>query len=82
MFKWVDRSSVLSKLLEKISTAMTRRRGLPVIVGIVCVIISFIAQGVNVFAENTVLELVGVIALHAGLLLALLGLLLAEALGS
>ena len=82
MFRWLDRSSALSKLLEKVSTAMTRRRGLPVILGIFCVIISFIVQSVNIYVGNTTLELIGVIALHVGLLLALIGLLLAEALGS
>ena len=82
MFRWLDRSSALSKLLEKVSTAMTRRRGLPVIVGILCVIISFVAQAVNIYVGSTTLELIGVIALHVGLLLALIGLLLAEALGS
>ena len=81
MFKWLDRSATLARLLEIISTAMTRRRGLPVILGIGCVVISFVVQGVNVYMNDTSLELIGVITLHAGVLLALIGLLMAEALG-
>lgn len=81
MFKWLDRSPALAKLLEKVSTAMSRQRGLPVIIGIGCVIISFIVQAVNVFTGSTALELIGVIVLHVGVLVALIGLLMAEALG-
>jgi hypothetical protein len=81
MFKWLDQSSLLGRLLESVSTTMSRQRGLPVIAGIVCVIISFVVQAVNVYAPDTALELIGVIALHVGVLLALIGLLMAEALG-
>ena len=79
--KWLDQSPLLARLLETISTAMTRQRGLPVILGIVCVIISFVVQAVNVYTANTTLELIGVIMLHVGILMALIGLLMAEALG-
>lgn len=81
MFKWLDQSPFLSRLLEKVSTAVTRQRGLPVVVGILCVIVSLIVQAFNVYADDIVLELVGVIALHLGILMALIGLLMAEALG-
>lgn len=81
MFRRLDQSTAIAKLLETISSAMTRRRGLPVILGIVLVIVSFIVQAVNVFVGDPVLELIGVIALHVGLLMALIGLLMAEALG-
>ncbi len=81
MFNWLDRSPALAKLLEKISTAMSRRRGLPVVIGVGCVVISFVLQTINVFAGNMALELVGVIVLHVGVLIALIGLLMAEALG-
>jgi hypothetical protein len=81
MLKWLDRSPVLAKLLEIVSTAMVRQRGLPVLMGIGLVIVSFVVQALNVFAANTALELIGVIALHTGILFALIGLLMAEALG-
>lgn len=81
MFKWLDQSPLLARLLETVSTAMTRQRGLPVILGILCVIVSFVVQAINVYALNTTLELIGVITLHLGVLIALIGLLMAEALG-
>ena len=44
--------------------------------------VSFVVQLVNVFADNVVLEVLGVVVLHLGIVSALVGLLLAEALGS
>jgi hypothetical protein len=81
MLKWLDRSRTLSRLLEAVSATLSRRRGLPVVTGIICVLISFGLQAVNVFAPSQALELAGVIMLHVGILLALIGLLMAEALG-
>ncbi|MAS34263.1 MAG: hypothetical protein CL610_09655 [Anaerolineaceae bacterium] len=79
--KWLDQSPVLARLLESVSNAVTRQRGLPVLIGILCVLISFGVQTVNVFADNVALELIGVVMLHIGILMALIGLLIAEALG-
>ncbi len=81
MLKWIDQSPTLARLLERVSSIVTRQRGLPVVIGIVFVIISLILQSVNVYANSLVLDLVGVIVLHVGILAALIGLLLAEALG-
>jgi hypothetical protein len=81
MFKWLDQSPFLSRLLEKVSAAVTRQRGLPVVVGILLVIVSFIVQAVNVYADDIILELIGVVTLHVGILIALIGFLMAEALG-
>ena len=81
MLKLIDRSPLIARLLELTATAMIRQRGLPVLIGIVFVIISFVVQTVNVFAGNMVLELIGVVVLHLGILFALIGLLMAEALG-
>jgi hypothetical protein len=81
MIKWLDRSPALARLLETLSTAMSRQRGLPVIIGILLVIISFVVQVINVFSGSPLLELVGIVSMHVGILSALVGLLLAEALG-
>ena len=81
MLKWIDQSPALAKLLENVSTILTRQRGLPVVVGIIFVIVSLILQSINVYAHNVILELAGVIVLHIGILAALIGLLMAEALG-
>jgi hypothetical protein len=81
MYKWLDRSPAIARLLELTATGLTRQRGLPVLIGILFVIISFVVQAINVFAPSNALELAGVIVLHLGILFALVGLLMAEALG-
>jgi vacuolar-type H+-ATPase subunit I/STV1 len=81
MWKIIDESRFLSRFLERLSNALSKQRGLPVIIGILLVIISLIVQSINVYANSQVLELIGVIVQHLGLLSALIGLLLAEALG-
>jgi hypothetical protein len=81
MFKQIDRSPRLAKLIEYMSTLMAKQRGLPVVIGIVLVIISFLVQIVDVYAQSQLLELIGVVTLYVGILAALIGLLLAEPLG-
>jgi hypothetical protein len=81
MFKRIDRSPRLAKLIEYISTFMAKRRGLPVVVGVVLVIVSLVIQVVNIYVQSQFLALVGVITQHVGILAALIGLLLAEPLG-
>lgn len=82
MFKRLDQSSGLARLIEALGNFLARQRGLPVVVGIVLVVISFVVQLLNVFVGSGVLELIGVVVLHLGIISALVGLLLAEALGS
>ncbi len=81
MFKRIDRSPGLAKIIVTLSEFMAKRRGLPVVVGIGIVIISFIIQIVDVYVDSQLLSLVGVITLYLGILTALIGLLLAEPLG-
>ena len=81
MFRWLDESAFLVRFVQRLSTLVAKQRGMPVVIGIVFVIASFILQAVNVYAETTLLELLGVVFLHAGVLVALIGLLLAEPLG-
>jgi hypothetical protein len=81
MFKSIDRNERLLRLVKRLSTALARHRGLPVVIGIALVIVSFILQTINVFSSSQVLSLLGVIILHVGVLTALIGLLLAEPLG-
>jgi|FLYN01.1.fsa_nt_gi hypothetical protein len=81
MFRQIDRSPRLAKLIEYISTLMAKQRGLPVVIGVGLVIVSFIIQVVDVYVQSRFLELVGVITLHVGILAGLIGLLLAEPLG-
>ena len=81
MFKRIDESSWLANRIARFSEFMARRRGLPVVIGIGLVIISFVLQLVDVYATSQVLHLVGVITLNIGILIALIGLLLADPLG-
>jgi hypothetical protein len=81
MFKRIDQSPALARLIERLSTLLARQRGLPVVIGIALVILSFVIQLIEVYTESRVLELIGVITLNVGILTALVGLLMAEPLG-
>lgn len=81
MFKRIDESPRLARFFEFITTTLAKKRGLPVIIGIVFILISLLLQSVAVFAASPILDLLGVIILHTGILIALIGLLLADALG-
>ena len=81
MFKRIDQSPTLARLIERLSSMLAKQRGLPVVIGIVLLIVSFIIQLIEVYTESRVLELIGVITLNVGILTALIGLLMAEPLG-
>ena len=81
MFKSLDRNERLLGLVKWLSTSLARNRGLPVVVGIGLVIVAFIIQTINVYADSQLLELLGVIVQHVGILTALIGLVMAEPLG-
>ncbi len=81
MFRWIDRSSVLARLLENLSSSLAKRRGLPIVLGVLLIIISFIVQLLNLVAPSGALDLIWTITLHTGLLFALIGVLLVEPLG-
>jgi hypothetical protein len=81
MLKRIDRSPWLSKLLEKTSNLLAKQRGLPVVIGIALVIIGFVLQAANVYLESKGIQLVGVVMHNGGVLIALIGLLLANPLG-
>ena len=81
MFRRIDSSPALSRFLARVTERMAKQRGLPVVIGIFLVIISFIVQSINVYTHSQTLELIGVIVQHVGLLTALIGLLVSEVLG-
>lgn len=81
MFRFIDRSSSLARLLVWFSEFMAKRRGLPVVIGIGLVIISLVIQAISVNSDSKGLQLAGIIIQHVGILAALIGLLLAEPLG-
>lgn len=81
MFKYIDQSRTLARILEYFSNALAKRRGLPIVIGIILVGLAFALQVTNVYASNQLVELLGVILHHMGILIALIGILLAIPLG-
>ncbi|MEO8395145.1 MAG: hypothetical protein ABI700_19265 [Chloroflexota bacterium] len=81
MFKRIDRSPALARFLENLSASLARRRGLPIVIGVLLVAISFIVQLINVYSPSQTLNLLWTITHHLGLLFALIGLLMVEPLG-
>lgn len=81
MFKRLDNSPAIARFFERFTTTIARQKGLPVVLGVGLVIISLLLQSLNVYIESKPLELIGIIVQHAGIIVGLLGLLLADALG-
>lgn len=81
MLKKLDSSKLLIKFLERLSTLLARRRGLPAVVGITMMILGFILELINVGIGSPALEVIHTVLRNAGVLVALIGLLLAEPLG-
>ncbi|MBI1277007.1 MAG: hypothetical protein GC179_02640 [Anaerolineaceae bacterium] len=81
MFKRIDESNWLANRIASFSEFMAKRRGLPVVIGIIFVVVSFVLQLIDVYATSQILHLIGVITLNVGILMALIGLLLADPLG-
>ncbi|MCU0512645.1 MAG: hypothetical protein MUE40_08735 [Anaerolineae bacterium] len=81
MFRRIDESPLLNRLLQRVSTLLARQRGLPVVAGIALIITGFVLQLINLALNAPVVELIQVICQNGGILIALIGLLLAEPLG-
>ncbi|MCC6803933.1 MAG: hypothetical protein IT319_13705 [Anaerolineae bacterium] len=81
MFKRIDRSPALARFLERMSASLARQRGLPIVLGVLLVAISFVVQLINVYNPSQALDLIWTITHHLGLLFALIGLLVVEPLG-
>ncbi len=81
MMKQIDQSRLLLRLLEQFSNVLAKKRGLPIVIGIGFVAISFVFQTAGIYSDNTLIDLVGVITHNLGVLIALVGILLATPLG-
>jgi hypothetical protein len=81
MFKRIDRSPGLARMIERLSGSLAKQRGLPTVIGILLIIISFVVRLFDVYVDNQALELIWVITHHLGIIIALVGLLLVEPLG-
>ena len=81
MLRRIDQSPLFARVLEGTSNFISRYRGLPVIIGVVLLIISMVLQIADVYADNQIMQVVGIITHHIGVLIALVGLLLATPIG-
>lgn len=83
LIRRIDQSRMLTKLLANVSTRLARRRGLPILIGIVLFVIGFIFQLIQFVAPDSsrLLEFLSLLFTNGGVLVALIGLLLAEPLG-
>jgi hypothetical protein len=81
MLKGIDRSPALSRLIENLSAGLARKRGLPIVFGVLLIAISFVIQLIDYAAPAPALDLVWTITHHVGLLTALIGIMLVEPLG-
>jgi hypothetical protein len=81
MLRRLDRSRWLSKRLAQISNTWARRRGLPIVLGIVLVIVGFTFQVAAVYSEARLIELLGVVFVNLGVLIALIGVVMVNPLG-
>lgn len=81
MFKRLDRSRFLISLLKRLSDIFAVKRGLPVILGLILLLIGLVFQVVNVFSPSEMVELLGVIFNGLGVLTAIIGFLLITPLG-
>jgi hypothetical protein len=81
MFRRIDESRGLGKLIEGLSGTLAKQRGLPILIGVGLVLVSFIISLVNYAVNVPVLDLLWSITHHLGLLSALIGILLVEPLG-
>jgi hypothetical protein len=81
MFRRIDESRLLARLLEGTSNFLARYRGLPIITGIILIVVSLVVQSADVYLESRMLTLVGVITHNLGVLIALIGLLVSTPIG-
>lgn len=81
MFKRIDQSPAISRRLEALSGTLAKQRGLPIVIGVILIVISFIVQLVNFAVDAPALDVIWSITHHLGIIIALIGLLLVEPLG-
>lgn len=81
MLNRIDRSKRLLKWLSQLSDFLAKRRGLPIVMGVILILIGMVFQIIDVYVEARITALLGILGLNLGVLIALLGLLLVNPLG-
>lgn len=77
----LNRSRRLGRLLAFVSGYLANYRGMPLLLGIVFVLVSLVLQVLGLVTDLRSAAIIGTISLHLGLIMALVGILLAEPLG-
>ena len=81
MMNKIDQSKRLARMLDVTSAGLARRRGLPIVIGIILVTVALILQLIGFAANSRALEIASAIVHSVGVLFALIGLAVATPLG-
>lgn len=81
MMNKIDQSKRLGRMLDLTSAGIARRRGLPIVIGILLVTVALIIQLIGYATKSDVLEIAGTIIHSVGVLFALIGLAVSTPLG-
>jgi hypothetical protein len=82
MFRRIDESRFLLKMLERISNYFAQRRGLLIVVGTIMLALGFVLEFLNVFLGLQWVEALEVFLRNIGIISALVGIMISEPLGS
>lgn len=81
MMNKIDQSKRFARMLDVTSAGLARRRGLPIVIGIVLVTIALLLQLIAYAANSRPLDIAAAIVHSVGVLFALIGLAMATPLG-
>jgi hypothetical protein len=77
----LNRSQRLGRGLSLLSGYLANFRGVPVLIGIVLTLVSLLLQILSYTLSSSGLSIIANVSLHVGIIVALIGILLAEPLG-
>jgi len=77
----LDESPRLRSLIQWLSNSLAAQRGVPLLAAIVLTVLSLVVHILWIATGSTLLGVVGFVVLHLAILVALIGILLAEPLG-
>lgn len=81
MFKNIDESPILIKLIQRLSTLLAKKRGLPIVIGLILFTSGGVLEFLNLALESSIVAFFEVLFHNLGVIIALIGILLAEPLG-
>jgi len=81
MFRWIDRSPFLNRLIPRLTSVFSKNRGLPILLGVALFVIGFVLEVINYALQIPILDLAQILFRNIGILTALIGFMLVEPLG-